>query len=882
MADYQPIGSINFQNGLNLSAPPLSPLSENTLADGYNTIVDGSGFTRPWSGATSQGTGTGSYIMNVFGSTWGGIKSFQYADKTFSAPSAVGVNQITVSNATDYVTGLLCRVSTPGTLPTGLVAATDYYLIVVDSTHLAFANTLAHALTGTRVSITTTTGSGTITIDVSNASVTASGNWFQDIGQSRWGIGSGQPHIEGVSVPGFALSTNLQLQIASGGVYGVPVQAGLSQPSAPEIGIINTSGTVTNSVSAKLERSRPSTGAVSLASPSSAVIIPQANRVRVTFPLAQTGQTHWRVFFTFMGFGGTGVFYLTPYATDITDIPESLVAAGTADGVRATGTLTFGVNPTAAETINVNGVTYTFVAFPIVDTDVLIGASAADTAINLANVLATSGDPLIVVANYTASGGIISITYSVDGVVGNAFTLNDSSGGNVTRSAATLLGGVDGIPRSLEFNWQDGDLIPIEASFDDYPPPAATHAIRLNTVMNLAGCFSDSTTDPTTTNPGTCIAVSKENNYESYVPTSLLYLAEQVVDVLARPIDDYGYIGCNNSISAIQYVGPRGADLPPCTITTILPDIGVQYPQNWCTFRGQLLIYTAQGNLLLMDQSGNFDTSFANPVSKLLKTFTTVSTAVSYDPKNDSIVVMNGKLTLVYSLQAGQWRQIWLPDYSLTGTTVSCVAAKRNLYFTLNNSGVNTAYTYDTGSATAPISFVSNYQNAGGVAIRDIYEMAIAAQTTVSGNLAVVINRNLTQTAWRQINTTNGNDHITDTLLSFNAGMVGKQFILFGTNIDGAGGTFLTGTIGAYNSAGNITLTSGVPPQITATDLLMFVGNYAAYMPIAASSHLPNFFPNQTELRSYQIGVWLKATGDTGNCLTVDLMGAVYASSRAQ
>ncbi len=878
MANYQPIGGIDFTQGLNTSAPLLSPLSQNTLSAGsWNHIADGDANIRPWSGGTSQGTNTGSYIMLPFANTWGGIKSLAYVDKTFSAPSAVSSNTVTVSSTADYVTGLPCTVSTPGTLPTGLVAATVYYLIVQSSTTLRFATSVANALLGTPVSITTGTGSGTITIDVSNVAVTASGNFFQDIGQSRWGIGSGQPAIEGVSVPGFALTTNLQVQIASNGVYAAPVQAGLSQPSAPEIGIIQTSGTVTNSVAAKLERSRPSTGAVSLASPSSAVIFPQANRVRVTFPIAQAGQTHWRVFFTLMGFGGTGVYYLTPYGT-LTDIPESTVAAGSAAGTRATGSLTLGINPSAAETISVNGVVLTFVAGASTATNVHIGATAADTAIELAAVLNASVNPLLTIATYTAAAGVVSITYDVDGVVGNTYTLADSSGGNVTRSAATLTGGVDGVPRSLEFNWLDGDLIPIEASFDDYPPPAATHALRLNTVMTLPGCYADSTTDPTTTNPGTCIAISKENNYESYVPTSLLYLPEQVVDVLARPLDDYGYIGCQNSISAIQYVGNRGDELPSCTITTILPDIGVQYPHNWCHFRGQLLIYTAQGNLLLMDDTGSFDTTFANQVSKILKSFTTVATSVGYHPPTDSIIVMNGKMILAYSIQAKQWRQIWMPDFSLTGTAVSMVAAKRNLYFTLINAGASTAYSFDTGSATAPLSFACNYQNSGGTAVRDIYEMAIAAQTDVSTRLAVCINRNLTKTVFRQIQVTNAVATVTDSESSFTSNMTGKSFILFGTNVGGASTVLIQGTVTYVNAT---TITLSVTPQATLADCLLFVGDYVSNQVLTATTHLPNLSVNRVEYRSYQIALWLQ--GQTlGNVLTVDLDAGVYASSRAQ
>lgn len=759
-----------MQAGLNVSAAPLSPMSQATLAQGtWNSIVSGDGFVRPYPGQTSQGSGTGSRKMLPFGNTWGGIADYAYVDNSFSTAS-ISANQVTTATPHGYITGL--SVTTSGApAPTGLPSGV-YYLIVTGASALKFASTLANALLGTALPISSA-GAATITLDVSNASVTASGNWMLDIGNSRWGIGSGQPMIAGVATPGFTLSTNLQLQIPVAGVYGPAVQAGLAQPSAPEVGIIAVTGDMSNSMSAKISRSRPATGAVSLASECSAVIFPQSNRMRVTYPIAATGQTHWRTFFPFQGFGGTGVHYLGTYAGD-QDIPESVVAAGT----------------------------------------------------------------------------------------------------------------VDGIARSLEFNFKDGDLIPIEASFDDYPPPAATHAIRLNTVMNLAGCYADSTQSPTATNTGTCIAVSKENNYESYVPTSLLYLPEPVVDVLARPIDDYGFIGCQNSIHAIQYVGNRGDDLPSCTITTILPDIGIEYLQNWCHFRGQLLIYTAQGTLILMDENGGFDTTFANPVSKILKSWTTAQTSVGYDPGTDSIIVLNNRTMLVYSKQSGQWRQIYLPDYGITGTTLSCTTARRALYFTITTSGINTAYTYGTGTDTAPLSFVCNYQTqpGGNGAVKDIYEMAVAAETGAVTDFAISISSNKANAVFRRVSTTSGDDHISNTGEAFYAGMVGKKVLLFKDNLISGGQDYFRGLVSVYNSPTDVELTdlNGDPfsPDLTATELLMFVGDFNAVTTFDGD-HFPNFFPNLAEMRSYQVATWFKGAEGIGNMLTLDVFGAFYASSRA-
>lgn len=63
-----------------------------------------------------------------------------------------------------YTTGLKGQFTTSSALPAGLVALTDYFAVVVDANTLKFADTLAHALVGTTLDITTTgTGNQTFT-----------------------------------------------------------------------------------------------------------------------------------------------------------------------------------------------------------------------------------------------------------------------------------------------------------------------------------------------------------------------------------------------------------------------------------------------------------------------------------------------------------------------------------------------------------------------------------------------------------------------------------------------------------------------------------------------------------------------------------------------
>lgn len=129
----------------------------------------------------------------------------------------------------------------------------------------------------------------------------------------------------------------------------------------------------------------------------------------------------------------------------------------------ATGTLTFVANPVASETIDVNSITFTFVAGASGATDVHIGDTAAETALELVNVLNASANGSITVATYSVAfgGNVVTITYDTAGTTGNSFALADSSGTvAVTRSAATLLGGQaygDGLAVNADDDFNDID-----------------------------------------------------------------------------------------------------------------------------------------------------------------------------------------------------------------------------------------------------------------------------------------------------------------------------------------------------------------------------------------------------------------------------------------
>ena len=89
--------------------------------------------------------------------TWAGpVLATQLADQTFTAAAT----DIVTAAGHGMYTGQKIRVSSAGTLPAGIVAATDYYAIVLSSSTFKLAASLVDALAGTPVIDITDAGTG--------------------------------------------------------------------------------------------------------------------------------------------------------------------------------------------------------------------------------------------------------------------------------------------------------------------------------------------------------------------------------------------------------------------------------------------------------------------------------------------------------------------------------------------------------------------------------------------------------------------------------------------------------------------------------------------------------------------------------------------------
>jgi hypothetical protein len=111
-------------------------------------------------------------------------------------------------------------------------------------------------------------------------------------------------------------------------------------------------------------------------------------------------------------------------------------------GAAASGTATFSGNPTAADTLTVNGRVWTFVASGATTYQVNIGADLATTLASFVTKWNAAKATTDNISNISVSASATVLTFTADavGLAGNAFTLAKSSTA-ITVSGANFTGG---------------------------------------------------------------------------------------------------------------------------------------------------------------------------------------------------------------------------------------------------------------------------------------------------------------------------------------------------------------------------------------------------------------------------------------------------------
>lgn len=786
------ISQSTFQAGYSDSVNPFLAPPSTWGAGSCNIFLSGESVVRPFKGLLSKGSGSGTNYLTQYGSTWGGNQNYSsvtgqgsllldYSNTTFGIGAGRASKegtplQVPISPATAFSTftftvsgNVLDKGSAHG-LTTGqviyltgadlaapLAQNTAYWVISLTANTLSLASTYANAMAGTVITLTDA-GSGTQTLNYGEPATVSS---IMEV-------------LSHLNADYFYLYDDQ----AGLGVVETPLVTVPTTPSAAYTGIIN--GAVNFKIAGFRDREainsttlvttdidNPDAPVKGRASSATAVVVPNNKTVQITFPTALTGQTHWAVFATKEGFGGTGAFYRLGWRSQTSTDATWYFGISEATVVAHTGTTT---------------------------------------------------------------------------------------------------------ARTLEFDFRTGDLLPELAWTNVYPPQAGTHCIRLEQVMIVFGVED-----------GTVAQVSLPNFFESYNPYHLLYFPEPVTTVLHRPVDNYAFVACRNSIHAVQYVSRLQDDMPSATVTTITPEIGVAYAKNWALGGGNICIFVEGTGLVMMSSDGAIDFEFGREVNVFTRSWAAVDTVVGFDPTTRSFVCANNGRSVCFCLQTGTWSTpLYLTDAGLSSTTTwkSAINAQGKMICTLEASSTQTAYVFDDNTSTTrmPTCAISQWQAAELGRSVNIYEMAVAMTQGANVEPMVVgIHTNFFKTYLRDCSVTSASNIITGT--GFTTLFTGMKVAVFATNVGGGGVNYLIDTV-TYQSSTQLRL-DNTTAGASASNVFVLVGKdfFTATPQANIEQFALNFRPAQQNCRSWAISTFLATDAASGYVLGQSVFGTGSESS---
>lgn len=174
----------------------------------------------------------------------------------------------------------------------------------------------------------------------------------------------------------------------------------------------------------------------------------------------------------------------------------SLVTTG---GAAATGTLTVTTNPTAGQTLLVNGVTLTFKATGTAVkalNEIDLGANANATATNIADFVKTSYS-LSGILDASATTATVTLTARYKGLDGNSITTVQGTATGITVAQATLAGGTEPTTAYIQAGTGIGtDLLSVAKELRFRP------VSKYNSAGVFSGDFSEDFVIPLAATPG--------------------------------------------------------------------------------------------------------------------------------------------------------------------------------------------------------------------------------------------------------------------------------------------------------------------------------------------------------------------------------------------
>lgn len=913
--NLQTLANLDFTEDFHATPQGRGP--DGALAPGSRNILcfAGEGFKKAFLGLTFLGQG--SRVMMQAKATFAGLSDYVSGSTRTVGSITAGANAL-VDAGNPFVIG-------DDGKQVQLIGSSSRSIDQIGYLHYASAGSVTLWLDAgfTQAMNSGTTFSGTLHYTYGTR-INGSGSLFSHIASTLFYQGAGQVVLTGAKITGAIASSTLQLVLQRNGSYTAsdsgPYSAGLTQPSAPEVFVKTTPGPGftglldSPALALKIAVIRSTTGAKSIASPSSDVFACSKQTVVAVVPTMQSGGTDWVFFSTQKGFGGIGPYQRLP-VNGALQIPETYFERTVTDAVtNSTSTLTSATaNFTASDvgkqvTLSGGGSLVTTIQTYVSPTEVTLIAPATwsssnNTAVIVAMVAIdnsrtvadgvtnstttfTSATAVFTAADtgkqIVLSGGTVATTFTgtITYVNATTVTLSGNPGTTATGVTATIVD-VFGAERAIELEWQDGDLTSEFAWLDDYPPPAGTHCGALNNVTLVGGCYSDATSGPSSTSAGTCIAVSLQNFPESFRPTDLLYLPGPLVDMKGRPSDSYLYAWCRDSVHQIQYVG--GTEGPSCVLSTLWPDVGIANPHGWCQAYGIIFAAVSRGGFITIGALGQPDSTFAAPVREATKDWDPAYTIVQWHPDTNQVVFSNLGRAYALSLQHGGWSaQIPHSDFA-AGNALSATQSQNQMRLTVEGSGSHTLFNWNIGNGSTVTALSHWFLGPAEGRTKTVWQVADRWQSDSTSTVYVSIHRNFRKAYDEAGAIATGTNSLTTTTSNFfTAADVGSYVLVMGAGTAGAPllariKTFVSGTAVNLCDPTTVPLTSAAN-QNAGTDVS------GAYFLIAKKiySRAPRYSnanvtrPKRVRVResyAFAIGITIPSTTGDVQALGASLFG---------
>lgn len=265
----------------------------------------------------------------------------------------------------------------------------------------------------------------------------------------------------------------------------------------------------------------------------------------------------------------------------------------------------------------------------------------------------------------------------------------------------TELATIDGIPRAVELEWTDGDLVgnPL-APIESFAPPTCVFSGALGECFFVDGAYGDLTLGVTAGNGGSTIAMSLLNRPEEF-PKDWLLFPPEAPTALIRGGEGFYYRFGKNSMGVLSFVGGE----PPLAFQLYWANTGISYPHNACVAEGGRL-YAKTGNrgLVRIGAGGTIETDWANPVLEEIAQMDDEGVVLGWDENSQSLCVFHETDVYIFNSSIERWGYQDLSGI-VSGNVVSAVTDGGNLYFACKDTiGTDLdLYQFNAGTGTVEV-----------------------------------------------------------------------------------------------------------------------------------------------------------------------------------